>query len=101
MRKISLIIMCLLVASCAQHRLVVERPNPVDAPHSVNSTAYAFGTVQKRTVAQCDTNIIDEVRVHQNLGQALISVLTLGIVMPTKIEYQCGGVPSEEGSTDD
>jgi hypothetical protein len=48
----------------------------------------------------CDTNIIDEVRVHQNFGQALATVLTLGIYMPTSIEYVCGNVPNAEGSTD-
>lgn len=90
----------LLLSACAEHRLVVARPNPTGPPIGVNSNAYAFGTVQPRTVANCDTNIIDEVRVKQNLGQALLTVLTLGIYMPTRMEYICGNVPSPEGSTD-
>jgi hypothetical protein len=91
---------CLILAGCAQHRLIVPQPNPTGAPIMVKSDAFAFGTVQRRTVVKCDTNIIDEVRVHQNLGQALATVLTLGIYMPATIEYVCGNVPNAEGSTD-
>lgn len=88
------------LGGCAEHRLTVPQPNPTGTPITVNSDTYAFGTVQRRTVAKCDTNIIDEVRVHQNIGQALVTVLTLGIYMPTTIEYVCGNVPNAEGSTD-
>lgn len=100
MRALSIIAVLTLLSGCAQHRLIVPRPNPTGAPITVNSAAIAFGTVQKRNVAKCDTNILDEVRVHQNLGQALATVLTLGIYMPTTIEYVCGNVPSPEGDTD-
>jgi Bor protein len=89
-----------LLGGCGQHRLIVPQPNPTGAPIIVNSDSFAFGTVQRRTVVKCDTNIIDEVRVHQNIGQALITVLTLGIYMPTTIEYVCGNIPNAEGSTD-
>jgi len=100
MRALYLVAAFTLLSGCAEHRLIVPRPNPTGAPLTVNSEAFAFGTVQPRNVVQCDTNIIDEVRVKQNIGQALITVLTLGIYMPTTIEYVCGNVPSEEGSTD-
>ena len=100
MRVFTMLAAIALLTGCAQHRLVVPRPNPTGAPITIHSEAFAFGTVQPRNVAQCDTNIIDEVRVHQNIGQALITVLTLGIYMPTTIEYVCGNIPSEEGSTD-
>ena len=101
MRRVLLLAACLAVTGCAQHRLVVARPNPTGEPVVADSTAYAFGTVQPRTVAECNTNLIDEVRVHQNLGQALISVITLGIVMPTRIEYLCAKVPAETAPPSD
>lgn len=99
MRALIVIAVLALASGCAEHRLTVAQPNPTGAPIMVNSSAFAFGTVQRRTVAKCDTNVIDEVRVHQNLGQALATVLTLGIYMPTTIEYVCANVPSPEGST--
>jgi uncharacterized lipoprotein YajG len=100
MRSLPILAALAMLSGCAQHRLIVPQPNPTGAPIMVNSDAFAFGTVQRRTVAKCDTNIIDEVRVHQNLGQALVTVLTLGIYMPTTIEYVCGNIPNAEGSTD-
>jgi uncharacterized lipoprotein YajG len=100
MRVPSYLAAMLLVAGCAEHRLIVQRPNPTGAPKMVQSNAFAFGTVQRRSVAQCDTNLIDEVRVHQSFGQALVTVVTFGLYMPTKIEYVCANVPSPVGSTD-
>lgn len=100
MRSLAIFLAFAVLTGCAQHRLIVPQPNPTGAPITVNSDAFAFGTVQRRTVVKCDTNIIDEVRVHQNLGQALVTVLTLGIYMPSTIEYMCGNIPNAEGSTD-
>ena len=98
--KLSIICALLLLAGCAEHRLVVQRPNPGPPPTEVESAAIGWGASQKRTVANCESNIIDEVRVKQNFGQSLLTVLTLGFYMPTTIEYVCGNVPSEVGSTD-
>jgi hypothetical protein len=101
MRPLILASCFLLLAGCAEHRLVVQRPNPGPPPTTVESAAVGWGASQKRNVANCESNIIDEVRVKQNFGQSLISVLTLGFYMPTTIEYVCGNVPSEVGSTDE
>jgi hypothetical protein len=90
-----------LLGGCATHRLVVLHPNPYGPPHTVSSTDYGWGAAQRRTVAkECDNSLIDEVRVKQTFGQSLITVLTLGIVMPTKIEYVCAKTPVTPGSTD-
>ncbi len=100
-RFLSILIGAVLLSSCAEHRLVVERPNP-DGEHAiVNSKAYLLPRGQPRNVAQCQTNLIDEVRVKTNFGQSLITVLTLGFYQPATIEYYCAKVPSDEGSTDE
>jgi hypothetical protein len=91
----------LLLGGCAMHRLVVANPNPTGEPVTVNSDAFAFGAVERHTVANCPTNLLDEVRVHQNLGQALATVLTFGLWMPVRIEYRCAKVPTPVGSTDE
>jgi hypothetical protein len=93
-RIYSAVLVLTLLSGCAQHRIIVQTPNPTGQPVTVNSTAYAFGTVQPITAAQCNTNLLNEVRVHQNLGQSLVSVLTLGIVNPLKIEYICAKAPN-------
>jgi hypothetical protein len=100
MRPLIIASCLLLLAGCAEHRLVVQQPNPGPEPVTVNSSAIGWGAAQTKNVANCESNIIDEVRVKQNVGQSLVSVLTLGFYMPTTIEYVCGNVPSDVGNTD-
>ena len=99
MRLLTPFIAVSLLSACTSHRLVVPHPNPTGEPIPVSSNGFA-GT-QHRIVAECPTNVIDEVRVKQNLFQAIGTVLTLGLWMPAKIEYRCAKLPSEEGSTED
>jgi hypothetical protein len=120
MRVLCLLAAPILLSACAEHRLVVPRPNPTGEPQLVQSAAIGFGLGQKRTVAGCrtkvggeiverpdchvvgcNTNVIDEVRVKQNLGQSLVSLLTLGFYMPTTIEYVCANVPSDVATPED
>ena len=88
--------MSLLLSGCVTHRLIVAEPNPLDGTHTVSSNGFGWGAVQRRTVASCDSNVIDEVRVRQNLGQAIATVLTLGAWMPVRIEYRCAKRQSDE-----
>jgi hypothetical protein len=99
MRATIIIGVLLSLAGCAEHRLIVKRPNPTGAPIMAKSQSFGWGAVQQRIAAECTTNLIDEVRVHQDFGQALVSVLSLGLYMPTRIEYTCANVPSSDGST--
>ena len=77
----------------------MPHPNPSGQPVSVSSNCFAGA--QRRIAAECPTNVLDEVRVKQNLLQALATVLTLGLYMPAKIEYRCAKVPTVEGSTEE
>lgn len=101
MRFSLIFLVAALLPGCAEHRLVVQRPNPDGEQAVVHSDAFFLPRGQPRTVADCQTNLIDEVRVHTNLGQSVLSVLTLGFYQPATIEYFCAKVPSDEGSTDD
>ncbi len=100
--RFSLILVgAVLLSSCAEHRLIVQRPNPDGETNIVHSSAFLLPKGQPRNVADCQTNLIDEVRVKTNFGQSLITVLTLGFYQPATIEYFCAKVPSDEGSTDE
>lgn len=100
MRPLPFLILFTLLAGCVEHRLVVKRPNPTGTSETVSSNAFGWGAIQHREAAKCTTNLIDEVRVHQNFGQALATVLTLGLYTPVRIEYFCANVPSPVGNTD-
>jgi hypothetical protein len=100
MKPVQLILAsALIVASCAQHRLIVARPDPTGQPIKVDSHAIGWVAKQRRTVADCPTNLLAEVRVHQNLLQALATVVTLGFWMPTQLEYRCAKKPADEPGT--
>lgn len=90
-----------LIAGCAQHRLVVPNRDFSGEPVTVSSTAEGWVVRQKKTRADCPTNVIHEVRVKQNLLQSLATVATLGLWMPIRIRYQCGKRETEEGDTGD
>lgn len=90
-----------LLSGCATHRLVTPHPNPYGEPKRVASVAFGWGAVQKRTVVTCDNSLIDEVRVKQNFGQSLVTVVTLGLVMPTTVEYICAKTPVTPGPDTD
>lgn len=95
----ALLAVALLTSGCVTHQLIVSNPNPTDdRPAAISSNGFGLGAVQRRNVAECDTNLIDEVRVRQTLAQALATVLTLGLWMPTRIEYRCAKVPSTTGT---
>lgn len=95
-----LVLTLLLLHGCAYHRLVVPNPNPGDQYyHKVESTALGWGAVEERNVAdRCETNILSEVRVRTTLGQALITVFTLGLVQPAEVQYRCSKLPTTEGT---
>lgn len=89
----------LLLDGCASHRIMVANPNPSGPYRSVQSTALGFGAAERRTVVDCPTNLLDEVRVRQSFGEALLTVVTLGLVAPARVTYRCAKRPTEEGST--
>ena len=98
-RTVPVLAALLLLESCAYHRLAVKNPNPADQYyHPVKSTALAWGAAEELKIAEkCETDLLSEVRVRTSLGQALITVLTLGFVQPARVDYRCSKAPTAEG----
>ena len=91
----------LATAGCAHHRLIVPEPVPATEYYARTTHAYAWGLIEPRSVAtECHSNSLAEVRVVTSLPQAIATVATLGIWMPSRIEYKCGKRPLQEGSLD-
>ena len=82
--------MLLLMASCANLRIVSKYDSDNPAPVQVNRTSYFWGfrqPVDVKTEATCKS--ISQITVKTNVGHILISVITLGIVVPQSVEYFC------------
>ena len=79
------------LTACAHYSVQAPEPNPAGQTHSVTLTSYFWGAVeQQHNAPECDaTHSLDMVRVEDNLGYDFLSVITLGIVKPMKIEYRC------------
>ena len=81
--------------SCTTTRVVSKYDCDTFANNPINKKttwSFAWGLVQPKDIdPKCDSrfNHMNGVTVKNNLGFALISVATLGIVMPQRVEWCC------------
>lgn len=91
----SIITLGFSVGSCTTTRIVTKYDSDTFANNPLNKRttwSFAWGLVQPKDInPKCDSrsNHLDMVTVKNNLGFALISALSLGIVMPQRIEWSC------------
>src|SRR3712207_6318428 len=82
------------VAGCAYHPLTVREQNGYGDYHQVSSNAFFWGAVEQTKYAdKCETKLIHEVQTVTTVPQALATVLTLGIWMPSTVKYRCAKRP--------
>lgn len=81
--------------SCTTTRVVTKYDSDTFANNPLNrktTWSFAWGLVQPKDInPKCDArfNHLNMVTVKNNLGFALISVVTIGIVMPQRVEWDC------------
>jgi hypothetical protein len=83
-------IITVTLSGCMQMRIVAfsDSNNPV--PEKVTRTTYFWGLKQRegiKTPEGCSS--ICSVMTKTNMGQILLSTITLGIVVPQTLEYSC------------
>jgi len=83
----------LVLQSCYHYRVLSTVNDPAtDYQHKV-MWSYCWGLVNKPqyyVVPNCDKSSgLDEVRYTTTLGNTLLTVVTLGIVCPVKVEWKC------------
>lgn len=101
-RILATILPTIILAGCAHHQVIVPISNPTGDKVRQPSTVSSLKGGMYRLVAECDTDILNEVSIHQNISQSFINIFTLGIISPIEIEYQCGKPKiSKLGSLDD
>lgn len=90
-----LIVILISIYSCTTTRVVSKYDSDTFANNPLNQRttwSFVWGLVQPKDInPRCDArfNHLDQVTVKTNLGFALITVLTAGIVMPQRIEWAC------------
>jgi hypothetical protein len=99
--------LCLCVAlaaaaGCYRYRVVASGDagaNPSTFPRSETLHSFLWGFLQDSSltgVCAADESL-SSVRATTNLGFALITVLTVGIYAPARVEYQCASHAPEPG----
>lgn len=88
--QLILIILLLILTGCANIRVVAQYDSDLPSPIVVQQTSYLWGLVQPKdllTGEACPSICI--VNVKSNFGTVFISAITLGIVVPIRMEYFC------------
>lgn len=91
----ALIATLFLFSSCYNYRLATKA-QPGTEVNSKTAHSFFWGLARKPgliTTPLCDSinaNGVSEVTVRTNLGYSLITVATLGIWCPVRIEWKCG-----------
>ena len=80
-----------LLQGCYQFRVIPKDSPPATFKNKITTSAYLWGLVEPKRIPadNCHGNGMSNVTVKTNLGFSLISILTLGIVMPMTIEWEC------------
>ncbi len=98
--QLFLLVALLGAPACYHYRVQAPQPNPATEAQKETRWAFFWGLVQDKEwrADLCQpSNALDEVKVSTNLGYAMLTVVTLGIVSPMNLEYRCAKQPSEAG----
>lgn len=91
----TVVIIMLTADSCTTTHIVTKYDCDTFANNPLNKKttwSFAWGLVQPKDInPKCDSrfNHLNKVTVKNNLGFSLISIATLGIVMPQRVEWCC------------
>ena len=85
-----------LLSSCYSYRVATQAQAGTETFKTITAHSLFWGLVKKPTEIHtplCDSlqiNGLAEVTVKSNFGYSLITVFTLGIWSPIKLEWKCG-----------
>ena len=93
-----LFLLVVFLTGCINFHVVVKHDPAIPQPQKETRWGWLWGIVQAKdikTVASCKAICV--LTVKRNIGDILISAISLGIAVPTTIEYQCCADEPEPG----
>ena len=90
----------LTVSGCYRNAVVAPQRDPVTEWHGKTVHSLLWGLLKQRDVVAQDcapSNALNQVRTDTNFGYVLLTVVTLGIWAPTRLEWRCGRLPDVGG----
>lgn len=104
MVSIGMISVTLLSSSCYSYRVATNAQAGSEASKPITANSFFWGLIQKPKEIHtpiCDSlgvNGMAEVTMKTNFGYALITVVTLGIWSPMKVQWKCGKPCKKSGT---
>jgi hypothetical protein len=89
---LSLIFLVILFSApgCMSTRLVGDYSTDNILPNRKTTITYAWGLLQAQDIAAgCESKTICQVTTQTNIGYILVAAVTLGLVVPQKISWEC------------
>ena len=87
--------------SCYHYRVLTTQSDPATEYQQKVLWSYCWGLINKPKdfiVPNCDNkNALDEVLVTTTLGGSILTIVTLGIVSPVKVQWRCHKPPQRVG----
>lgn len=85
-----LMLASLSLSGCYHYRVAAANSAPADDGHSATKHALVWGLLEEGTTEpNCQGNGLAEVEASTNFGFVLLSVVTLGVWVPQKLEWKC------------
>jgi len=96
LQKIGFVLILIIsIQSCMSTRVVSEYDNDSIIKHTTTSWSYAWGLITPKDIdPKCESKRMNSVTSSTNLGYILLSAITIGIVVPQTIEWECAPVDS-------
>jgi hypothetical protein len=94
--RLTLMLALFAVTGCYRNAVVAPRMDPATDWHGKTVHSLFWGLVKQRDVVAQDcepSNSLNQVRSDTNFGYMLLTVATLGIWAPTRLEWRCGRLP--------
>ena len=91
---LSVVFIVIIVQSCYHYRIINTHNDPGTEYRDTVMRSYFWGLVNKPQnlhVPNCTDTCaaLDEVVYSKNFGQSMLTVVTLGIVSPVKLQWKC------------
>jgi hypothetical protein len=91
---LSILFFIITIQSCYHYRVINTRNDPGTEYRDTVLRSYFWGLVNKPQnfhVPNCTDSCaaLDEVVFSKNFGQSILTVITVGIVSPVKVEWKC------------
>ena len=94
---ITFLVLIVVTTSCMNTRLVAKYVSDNIIHHKTTKVTYLWGAVAPKDIqAECESKGMCQVSAKTNLGFIAISFITLGIVVPQTVIWDCCGTNIRE-----